>query len=658
MDAFVVSLLPCAFHGAPLRAASPCRKPHTHRYAMTADRAVVWIRRGDRRTVDHPGLDAARGSAAATALSFSRDEADVGVNAALEAALRKRGLPLSVTVDENEPKAVTAFAKRFGATAVHVRLDETEESRAMVGELARLVPSGVAVRTWQDEYRTWGNERMTDIPYEYPKYQQWMKKKSLPFQAVAAEDTVQLLSENNAAPSLRHANELGVLEKKNTRQYDEFLKRYAADSALSNTLTVEARNRDVDEYGELVVRKYLEAADRYENPDMARSLAPVLSEGLVSARRIREIVEAHESENGRIWRFAYREGAKQLLNYLDSREFAQLLARRDLATTATVDGEHMARFWRWQGLLVRYVAEGPVSDKPPLLLVHGFGASSQHMARSVQLLKKNYRVYAIDLVGYGRSEKAPTAFTPDLTEKVLYDFVREVVQRPVYVAGNSIGGYFSASFAADAYPELCAGVCLLNSAGKLEPSPEEAAKAVAPSRGFSPLSGIFGLGKSVLESWKPARMVAANILLNNLRGRIQKTLVMVYPTNPECADEALAKEIYRNSLDFGADEVLASGLVLPTPRSLSELLRKYEGPLLVYQGTLDPLNSSTDRAEKIKAEYPAATIEKRQLGHCPHDEDAPDFSKTISRWMDTHNEKMGVRVEDAVEVKEEVTVRV
>jgi pimeloyl-ACP methyl ester carboxylesterase len=40
----------------------------------------------------------------------------------------------------------------------------------------------------------------------------------------------------------------------------------------------------------------------------------------------------------------------------------------------------------------------------------------------------------------------------------------QVVRRPVVVAGNSIGGFISASLAAD-YPGLVQGLVLLNSAG-------------------------------------------------------------------------------------------------------------------------------------------------------------------------------------------------
>lgn len=44
------------------------------------------------------------------------------------------------------------------------------------------------------------------------------------------------------------------------------------------------------------------------------------------------------------------------------------------------------------------------------------------------------------------------------------DFIVRVVRGPVVLVGNSIGGFISASVAAD-YPDLVAGLCLVNSAG-------------------------------------------------------------------------------------------------------------------------------------------------------------------------------------------------
>lgn len=67
------------------------------------------------------------------------------------------------------------------------------------------------------------------------------------------------------------------------------------------------------------------------------------------------------------------------------------------------------------------------------------------------------QVYAPTFPGYGRSEKQSLAYSQELWRDFLRDFVLEVVQRPVVVAGNSIGGFISASLAAD-YPSLVKGV--------------------------------------------------------------------------------------------------------------------------------------------------------------------------------------------------------
>ena len=66
------------------------------------------------------------------------------------------------------------------------------------------------------------------------------------------------------------------------------------------------------------------------------------------------------------------------------------------------------------------------------------------------------QVYAPTFPGYGRSEKQALAYSQELWRDFLRDFVLEVVRRPVVVAGNSIGGFISASLAAD-YPSLVKG---------------------------------------------------------------------------------------------------------------------------------------------------------------------------------------------------------
>jgi pimeloyl-ACP methyl ester carboxylesterase len=59
------------------------------------------------------------------------------------------------------------------------------------------------------------------------------------------------------------------------------------------------------------------------------------------------------------------------------------------------------------------------------------------------------------------SQTYPLLFRRDY----LRDFILRVVKGPVVLAGNSIGGFISASVAAD-YPDLVRGLVLLNSAGE------------------------------------------------------------------------------------------------------------------------------------------------------------------------------------------------
>ena len=100
-----------------------------------------------------------------------------------------------------------------------------------------------------------------------------------------------------------------------------------------------------------------------------------------------------------------------------------------------------SQYWTWREFKIHYVKAGTRNDRPPLLLVHGFGASTDHWKKNIAVLKNDFEVYAIDLLGFGRSQKADTAYSSDLWCEQLSDFVKEIIGRPAIIVGNSIGGY-------------------------------------------------------------------------------------------------------------------------------------------------------------------------------------------------------------------------
>lgn len=85
--------------------------------------------------------------------------------------------------------------------------------------------------------------------------------------------------------------------------------------------------------------------------------------------------------------------------------------------------------WRFQGHEVNYIDVGNDSDKkkPPLLLIHGFGASIYHWRYNIPVLARDYHVYAIDLLGFGLSDKPIIDYSAELWRDQALAFIKEVV---------------------------------------------------------------------------------------------------------------------------------------------------------------------------------------------------------------------------------------
>lgn len=303
--------------------------------------------------------------------------------------------------------------------------------------------------------------------------------------------------------------------------------------------------------------------------------------------------------------------AKAALKSVELSDFHLGMAyRRQGAASFGATVEHV----RWRGVLTDFLhASSGKHEGPAIVLVHGFGAFGEHWRRNVrELADKGFDVYAPTFPGYGRSEKMSLQYGQDLWRDFLADFISQVVKRPVVLAGNSIGGYISASVAAD-YPGMVKGLVLLNSAGQIQTD-------------FCPIEYE---RKQIEHPRKPPPSIIVDgistLLFKFLEADIENQLQRLYPTRPENADAWLGREIRRASKDPQALGVFRSVFYLPSPRPLNYLINElYGGPVLVLQGALDPLNDAPSRARQITDACPSAQCILLQAGHCPHDE-VPDL---------------------------------
>lgn len=95
------------------------------------------------------------------------------------------------------------------------------------------------------------------------------------------------------------------------------------------------------------------------------------------------------------------------------------------------------RYYGWKGGDLAYSVAG---EGEPLLLVHGVyaGASSFEFRKNFEELSRSFRVYALDLLGCGMSEKPGRRYGPEDVTSQVEDFVREEIGGQAHLVASSL----------------------------------------------------------------------------------------------------------------------------------------------------------------------------------------------------------------------------
>jgi pimeloyl-ACP methyl ester carboxylesterase len=100
---------------------------------------------------------------------------------------------------------------------------------------------------------------------------------------------------------------------------------------------------------------------------------------------------------------------------------------------------------------MNYVVAGSPS-KPALLIIPAQSESWWGYEKAIQLLEKDFQVYAVDLRGQGRSTWTPKRYSLDNMGNDLVRFIDIVIKRPVITSGCSSGAVLSCWMSAYAKP--------------------------------------------------------------------------------------------------------------------------------------------------------------------------------------------------------------
>ncbi|GLT87187.1 hypothetical protein SLE2022_052840 [Rubroshorea leprosula] len=289
--------------------------------------------------------------------------------------------------------------------------------------------------------------------------------------------------------------------------------------------------------------------------------------------------------------------------------------------------------WQWKGLYnINYFVSSSSPDSPPktpLLLVHGFGASIPHWRRNIGTLARHYTVYAIDLLGFGASDKPKEfSYTMEAWAQLILDFLDEVVQKPTVLIGNSVGSLACVIAASESTRNLVQGLVLLNCAGGMNN------KAIVDDWR---IKFIFPLLLFIDFLLKQRRIASAIFERVRQRDNLKNVLLSIYG-NKESVDDELVQIISEPANDEGALDAFVSIVTGPPGPNPAQLMQKICLPVLVLWGDQDPFTPLDGPVGKFFSSLPSQLSNVSLyvlggVGHCPHD-DKPDLvHEKLLPWL-------------------------
>ena len=89
---------------------------------------------------------------------------------------------------------------------------------------------------------------------------------------------------------------------------------------------------------------------------------------------------------------------------------------------------------------IDYIDENKNNSEFDILLIHGWGSNKECFFNTINLLKQKYRVVALDLPGFGKSDILKKSFSVDDYVDIVVKFIEKLEIKKVCLIGHSYGG--------------------------------------------------------------------------------------------------------------------------------------------------------------------------------------------------------------------------
>lgn len=297
------------------------------------------------------------------------------------------------------------------------------------------------------------------------------------------------------------------------------------------------------------------------------------------------------------------------------------------------------------------------NDQTPFVLVHGFGLSSFHWNRLAPILAKasNRDVYAIDLLGFGKSAKTMPQgerLSTKLWGELIAAFAAEVCGG-AYVVGNSIGSLSALqALACPSNGTFVRGAVCVNVAGGMNNNVRMLDTDFEYDPNLRLIYVPFKAVLAVLNALLKTKWVAKR-LFDGVRSPegVGNALKTFYPFNPEHVDDDLVKSVVAPAEDEDALDAFVAMLtddagerpeiIYDQVLEAARLANRQPPPLCIVWGECDtatPLGGAiAQHFQKLsKVQENDATLRFTVLEghqHFPHDDEPELVVDSIMAWQ-------------------------
>lgn len=245
------------------------------------------------------------------------------------------------------------------------------------------------------------------------------------------------------------------------------------------------------------------------------------------------------------------------------------------------------------GLDINYIREGEGKD---LIVLHGWGCNIDTVMPIVNILKEKYRVYALDLPGFGKSQEPKTAMSSfDYVEVVRSFMDAQGIKKAIFV-GHSFGGKLSIIMGSK-YPKQVDKLVLIDSAGLI------------PKRGLKYYFKVY--------SFKTLRFIYKKLFF-------------------WIADEKRMEKFYKK---FGSDDyqdssgIMRKILVIVVNENLKPLLKGIKASTLIIWGDKD-MDTPLYMAKTMETEIPdCGLVVLEGTGHYSYLDDYHGFGLILKAFL-------------------------